>query len=360
MPSRPARLAIYLSSHGFGHTTRTAVVLEELIRDIDCELYVRASTPRRLWPASLEAVTRSWVAERCDAGVIQTSDIEVDQVATGREIEAWARGHDDAVREEAQRLESAAIDLVIGDVPPLAFDAAAAAGIASVAVANFSWDWIYEAMGFADAAGVAARAYATAERLIELEPFAPMDAFRERRSVGIIGRSSPRDRDPVRAELGVDPSRRLVLIAFREPSAGMLALPPPVDDVSFVFPSAVAARPDVITAPDSMSFWDLMCASDCVLAKPGYGIIGDTAVTGTRLLYTERPAFPEDVVLRKWLSGREGAAAVAPDRLRDGSWGEEMAALLESPAPVAVGDSGVKRAAAEIEDSLAAARADSG
>ena len=47
-------------------------------------------------------------------------------------------------------------DLVVGDVPPLAFEAAAEAGVDSVAVANFSWDWIYERMNFADAAVAAA------------------------------------------------------------------------------------------------------------------------------------------------------------------------------------------------------------
>ena len=32
----------------------------------------------------------------------------------------------------------------MGDIPPLAFAAAHAAGLPSVAVANFTWDWVYE------------------------------------------------------------------------------------------------------------------------------------------------------------------------------------------------------------------------
>ena len=37
---------------------------------------------------------------------------------------------------------------MIGDAPPLACAAAAAAGIPSVVISNFTWDWIYE--GYAE------------------------------------------------------------------------------------------------------------------------------------------------------------------------------------------------------------------
>ena len=47
------------------------------------------------------------------------------------------------VAREAQWLRSAGARVVLGDIPPLAFDAAAAAGVPSIALANFSWDWIY-------------------------------------------------------------------------------------------------------------------------------------------------------------------------------------------------------------------------
>ena len=33
----------------------------------------------------------------------------------------------------------------MGDIPPLAFAAAAAAGVPAIALCNFTWDWIYGA-----------------------------------------------------------------------------------------------------------------------------------------------------------------------------------------------------------------------
>src|SRR6185503_4256228 len=54
-------------------------------------------------------------------------------------------------QEEASILEAAGADFVLGDVPPLAFLAAARAGLPSAAMTNFGWDWIYAAWdGFED------------------------------------------------------------------------------------------------------------------------------------------------------------------------------------------------------------------
>src|SRR6202035_923270 len=44
---------------------------------------------------------------------------------------------------EAAYLRELGAALVISDIPPLAIAAADQAGIPSIAVANFTWDWIY-------------------------------------------------------------------------------------------------------------------------------------------------------------------------------------------------------------------------
>ncbi len=52
-------------------------------------------------------------------------------------------GWDGRVAQEAAWLREAGARLVLGDIPPLAFAAAAEPGLPSVALGNFSWDWIY-------------------------------------------------------------------------------------------------------------------------------------------------------------------------------------------------------------------------
>src|SRR5204863_361743 len=65
--------------------------------------------------------------------------------------------------------------LVVGDIPPLAFAAAARAGVKALALGNFTWDWIYgnypafEALA-PDVVPTMRAAYAAATRALRL-PF---------------------------------------------------------------------------------------------------------------------------------------------------------------------------------------------
>ena len=45
---------------------------------------------------------------------------------------------------ECERLASRDIGMIVGDIPPLAFEVAARLGVPSLAISNFTWDWIYE------------------------------------------------------------------------------------------------------------------------------------------------------------------------------------------------------------------------
>ena len=54
-------------------------------------------------------------------------------------------GFDEAVTSEVALLRQVEADLVVADIPPLGIAAATAAGIPSIALGNFTWDWIYSA-----------------------------------------------------------------------------------------------------------------------------------------------------------------------------------------------------------------------
>ena len=98
-------------------------------------------------------------------------------------------------------LTSLGAGLVVGDVPPLAFAAAHAAGIPSIAIANFTWDWIYEGYdpaghGYPDLVASVREACAHAGLFLRLPMWggfgmAPADAIRD---LPLVARRSTRDR----------------------------------------------------------------------------------------------------------------------------------------------------------------------
>ena len=75
--------------------------------------------------------------------MVQIDSLRLDVEETARCTAAFYRDFDRRVAGEAVHLRQLGARLVIGDAPPLAFAAAQAAGIPSVLVANFTWDWIY-------------------------------------------------------------------------------------------------------------------------------------------------------------------------------------------------------------------------
>jgi len=347
-------IAVYISGHGFGHCTRTAVLLEALLHRTQVRLRVVTSCPRWLWPPSLRRVTTQWRAQPCDVGAIQHDDLSIDHDATARALDAWHSGYQARLRREIDWLGAGA-DLVLGDVPPLAFDAAERAGVTAVALANFSWDWIYQEMGFSASAREASRAYNSTELLLELSPCAPMPAFGHRLSLGIVGAQAGENRRELRRELGLQEQQSLVLLAFRRPTdPSFLRLPPPCEQLRYLWPLGEVTRNDVIPAPQQLRFAQLLVAADAVVAKPGYGIIADSALCGTRLLYTRRTGFPEDEVLLEWLSQRHGCAMLAADSLSSGTWRAALERLLDGVPPPKENPNGAQLGAEAVAKILAA------
>lgn len=333
-----------------GHAVRAGAVVSALERLTPLAVTVVAPCERRVWPPALSACTREWIHDSCDAGVLQSDDVTVDLAASGRRLEAWLRDREAIAEREAARL-AGRCDVVVGDVPSTAFDAAFRAQIPSVAVANFSWDWIYGELGFAEAAAASAESYAKASLLVEASPNGPMPAFARRLAVGLIARTPSARREETRAALGVEERQSLVLLAFQPASAPALVLPPARAGRVFAAPPGfpgVGSRADFRALPGEVSFPDALAAGDVVVGKPGYGLLGDVDASGVRFLYVPRPGFPENAVLEAHLARRPGTASLPPSLLASGRWEDRLVELEEGTRPDAVDAGGAQRAAAAI------------
>ena len=159
----------YISGHGFGHASRQIEIINALraIRP-DLRIVVRTSAPRWLFDLT---VTRpfSFAHGEPDTGVVQIDSLQVDAAASIDRAWDFHRTLDARAKAEARLLESYDATLVAGDIPPLAFAAAATAGVPGVAIGNFTWDWIYEhyheqVAATPDLLPVIRNAYATADR----------------------------------------------------------------------------------------------------------------------------------------------------------------------------------------------------
>ena len=74
---------------------------------------------------------------------MQLDSLRLEEEETARQAAQFFADFDRRVAIEAELVRGVRADLVVGDIPPPACTAAKRAGVPSLAIANFTWDWIY-------------------------------------------------------------------------------------------------------------------------------------------------------------------------------------------------------------------------
>jgi L-arabinokinase len=349
-PAPPGMIALHLSGHGYGHMTRACEVLAEVRRRAPgVRLAVVGSVPEGLVRRAIpgELLFRRAV---CDVGLVQRDALHIDEQATAAACAAFDDGWDARADTAAAFLRKAGIRLVVADIPALAFEAAHRAGIPSVGLGNFSWDWIYRHLSarqpsLARSAERAARAYRHATLLLEL-PFAgDLSAFPARERIGLVARRPRVPRGEARRRLGLD-DRPAVLLSF-----GGVGLPglegrgaARPAGFRWLLPSDVDGR----LVELELTYPDVVRAVDVVVTKPGYGIVTDAIAAGTRLVYTERGDFPEYPILVREMAPLLACEHVSNEDLLAGRVEEAVRRVLARPVPPPPDLDGAARGAARI------------
>jgi hypothetical protein len=358
-------LAVYVSGHGYGHATRTAEVLRA-VRQLspDLPILVATAAPGSLFEGE---VAPPLVVRRleCDVGLAQKDALAIDTTATAERWRSFHEGWDRLVADEAERLREEGARLVLGDIPPLMGVVAAEAGLPSIALGNFSWDWIYAHLGrseprLQEAATFCREAYGRVDLLLRL-PFAgDLSAFSRLEDVPLVARRPRVRRTAARRRLGLNDSPAVLL------SFGGLGLSGVVggtftglSDWQLIFtgPTAEAmASPDLraVGAAEleacGLGYPDLVGAVDVVVTKPGYGIVSDCIASGTRIVYTDRGEFPEYPILVAGMAEHLPVAFVSNDDVRAGRIREAVESVLSRELPAPPDLTGAERAATRILD----------
>ncbi len=357
-------LLAYTSGHGFGHSVRTAAVLQRLLEQRpDLAVEVATTAPAWLFPPRVR-----YRRLPTDVGLVQRDGLEHDEAATLQAVSAFLAGLDQQADAEAARLRGAGVRLVLGDIPALAFEVAARLGVPGVALGNFSWDDIYAPFvpawpGFGPVIERLQASYAKAALLLRLPFHLPMPAFRRREDLPLVARHPTRPRAETRRLLGIGADTTVVLLAFGGfdvPSLDLAALERLPE---FLFLRPVPAprgrlASNLLEVPDHglVPFPDLLAASDAVVTKPGYGMVADLFACRVPALFAERPRFAEYPILADALQRYGRALPICRAELDRGALGPALHRLLALETPWAeLPLDGAERSAARLVALLAQA-----
>jgi len=325
-------IVYYISGHGFGHTSRSVELIKAILAARPgTRIVVKTSAPAWLFE-TVPGTSVSVVPFEADPGITQFDSVSMDERESLRRAIEFYRAFDETARSEAGFLRSIGATAVLGDTPPIAHEAAARANLPSIAVGNFTWDWIYEGYDSfrADAADVIEtirRAYARATRALRL----PMHGgFESMAAVTVdipfIARRSTRDPADTRRRLGVPDDRPFVLASF-----GAYGVDAEFQDIARAqHLTVLAARAQL---EGGLVYPDAVAAADLVITKPGYGIVSECIAGNTPLLYTSRGRFIEYDVLVEEMPRVLRCRFIPREDLLAGRWRPHIDALLQQPPP---------------------------
>ena len=367
-----AAIVFYVSGHGFGHASRTIEVINAILaKRPETRIGVRTAAPRWLFDLTVKGKVTFSTLET-DSGVVQVDALTLDEADSIRR--AWSFHSDLVTRaaSETRSLRELGATLIVGDIPPLAFAVGAAAGIPSIALGNFTWDWIYAdypRVRLAPSLLPAIRgAYAKASMTLRLPMAGGFDNFANIKDIPFIARHAQKTREEVLKTLKIPGDKPIVLSSF-----GGYGLPGLDTDVLSKFKKYTVittatvpmsrARKETPTVEKKGSFIsineeamydlgvryeDLVGAAEAVVTKPGYGIIAESIANDAAILYTSRGHFPEYDVLVDEMPKYLRSAFISHDDLFNGKWETHIDKLLAQPKPKKKPETNGAEVAAEI------------
>ncbi|KAK4435658.1 L-arabinokinase [Sesamum alatum] len=327
---RPLIFAYYVTGHGFGHATRVVEVARHLIL-AGHDVHVVTGAPDYVFTTEIESPRLFLRKVLLDCGAVQADALTVDRLASLEKYsETAVVPRETILATEVEWLKSIKADLVVSDVVPVACRAAADAGIRSVCVTNFSWDFIYAE--YVMAAGHHHRSivwqiaedYSHCEFLIRLPGYCPMPAFRDAIDVPLVVRRLHKSPEEVRRELGIPDDVKIVILNFGgQPSGWTLK----EDYLPHGWLCLVCGASESLELPANFRKLakdaytpDMIAASDCMLGKIGYGTVSEALAYKIPFVFVRRDYFNEEPFLRNMLEFYQGGVEMIRRDLLTGHW----------------------------------------
>lgn len=330
-----------ISSHGFGHGSRSVAVLAELaaLRP-DWRLVLSTALPEYFLRLTMGPVRFERRPCRWDVGVIQADALGADPEATLQALEQLERELPPQLDQELAWLRAQAEPVVImADVPPAAALLAERLGVPLAWLASFGWEAIYGPMGpaFAPWAQHCLELYGRGTLLLRCPLSMPMDWGLGEIQLGVVCSRPRLAVGPLAERLTLAPERqRNVLLCF-----GGLGLA--IDPAALSrWPEHVFIGPDPGLAsvsngrvlPADCRPLDVMPLVGRMITKPGFSSFCEALSQGVGLHVVERRGFAEAAVLERDLRRHAQHRCLSQAAFYAGDWQLDQPLLPPQRGPL--------------------------
>jgi UDP:flavonoid glycosyltransferase YjiC (YdhE family) len=340
-PPSSQRMAYFISPHGYGHAARAAAIMAALHQQrpaVHFEIFTQV--PAWFFADSLPG-NFSYHSVLTDIGLAQKNSLVEDLPQTLQRLAKFIPFESDQIEKLAEQVQGLGCSLILCDISPLGLAVARAAGLPSILVENFIWDWIYQ--------GYAAREpefekyivlfqswFKSATYHIQTEPICQPNSASL--TTEPVSRPKRTPANLTRQKLGLPAEARAILLtmggipwdySFLVP---LLAYP----DYYFIIPGGSEQpeiRQNLVLLPHHSQFFhpDLVHAADAVVGKLGYSTLAEVYHAGIPFGYIPRPGFRESEVMSRYVDRYMSGVEITAAQFENGAWLAVLPELLALP-----------------------------
>jgi hypothetical protein len=316
-----------ITDHGFGHAARTSAIANTILKLIpEAKLILVTTAPKWLIDCYIEG-NFSYRPRSFDVGVVQSDSLKMNLDATLHRWREIINNNDRIIAEEVAFIQEQGVDLVFGDVTPIASLIAKAAGIPCWMSSNFGWDLIYRDWGgeFTPIADWISNCYQQCDRLFRVPLHEPMDRFPVIEDIGLTGGDPKYDFDLLRDQFQLDkPQEKTILLTFG--GLGIDAIPyqniSAFPDYQFITLDRQAPDlPNLVKILDrEYRPVDFMPLCSRVVSKPGYSTYSEALKLDIPLISLTRSGFAESQIIINGMQDYGHHQVINPEQFFSDDW----------------------------------------
>ena len=332
-------VALFVTSHGFGHASRACAVakaLTDLRPQVRFDIF--SSIPHWYFSSTLNNFRHHQL--NCDIGLVQHDALEIDIPGTIKVLADEIPFKSTKINALANKLTDTHCELVICDIAPIGIAVARTAGLPSVLIENFTWDWIYRSLSeqhpeFLTYADALEHAFTNSKVHIQATPVC--NTMSGAVHVNPIARSPLQNRDNTRKSLGLvgeSPMVFLTMGGVPQEYPFLSRLQRDFNKIDFVIAGIGTKKewvaPNILLLPANSDHYhpDLITAADAVIGKAGYSTIAEIYHSQVRFGYFVRENNPEMQALINFLQHNTDGFSLSAQDYMSGDWLCELEKLL--------------------------------
>lgn len=335
------KIAWFISTHGFGHAARSAAIMEAIHQlDKSAEFEIFTQVPQWFFKDSMSCGF-GYHSVLTDVGLAQKTPLHEDLNKTLQILDGFLPFDKNLIQSLSQKINELQCKIIVSDIAAMGIAVAQCAGIRSVLIENFTWDWIYEKYlhklpQIERHINYLKSLSDSADYRIQTEPICCYHS-----SVLRTFPVSRKMRTPahiIRKQLKIPNKSNVVLITMGgiQGEYRFLEKLKSYDDAYFIIPGADDTEEfgkNLILLPHHSKFYhpDLVNACDAVIGKVGYSTLAEVYHAGVPFGYVPRPSFRESYELTAFIEKNMNGIPIKDDEFEKSLWLSKLPYLLSLP-----------------------------